>query len=385
MPFNFEEVKRRALGLPSWEEAWNSPADPNWIAFRDQALKTAKKVPFLGWHIQLPNGQWTRVGMGDDHSMVILQTSPNQAGYNGHQKEWARQHGGGTLLEDIGNFTFDVALPVAGLVLAGYGIYTGLEGAAAAGAGAAAGGGALESAALIEAGTVGFEGLAMEGAALGGGLEAAGVGAFGGFDAGLAAAPELAAGGAGADALAMFTGENIAETYLGEELFAEGTADWLFADTAGTSDLTANVVGNAPVSGVETGAFDMGQFTPQEAGGIPSSQVKPGVIDSVLDFSNKYPAAALGVTTAGAQLAGGVVAGVGASQRQEDQQQHERELLEQRIQKEKELEEWKRQFTQGGSYFDAKPKIRPGPSKVLTRPGGTPVYGPGGMISTMMR
>lgn len=228
---------------------------------------------------------------------------------------------------------------------------------------------------------------ALTGGAGATGSAVADAGAFGGMDA-------AAVGGADYTGMATAAGgasDSIANAYLSYGGTPSTGQELLLADAGTTmTDVGPGLVEQGGALS-ETGAFDMGQFAPQDVGLTPASQSQPGLIDSWMKFSKENPVA----TVVGAQLAGGVIQGIGAAQRQDEalasqermQERNisaQRELLDQRLEDAKAMEEFKRRFTQAGSYFDATPKVKPAADKVLRRPDGTPVYS-GGVISTGMR
>lgn len=130
----------------------------------------------------------------------------------------------------------------------------------------------------------------------------------------------------------------------------------------------------------ETGAFDMGTGGVAEAMGLTPSaaNVSPGVINSAVDWMKKNPSLAVG----GGQLIFGALNGIGnrqaAAEMMDRRIQADKELLAQRASDAKELEEWKRRFTQAGSFFDATVPVRaPATSQPLRRPDGSQVYSNG--------
>lgn len=207
------------------------------------------------------------------------------------------------------------------------------------------------------------------------------------FGSGTATGADVGLGASEFGAAETFTADSLASNYLGTEAVASTSQDVLLAD-AGTSmtDVGPGLLegaGTQTATAAETGAFDMGQFAVQDMGGAPASaSAKSGVLNGAMQWMGKNP---LPATIIGTQLAGGVIGGIGQAKLQEDRQDHERQLLEQRLEDQQALEEWKRRFTQSGSYFDATPKLKPAADTTLRRPDGTPVYGPNGLISSTMR
>ena len=262
---------------------------------------------------------------------------------------------------------------------------------------------------LIESGTVGEAGAALETAAVGttpwatpialpGELPTGGeVAGAGGGSLGTEGVSAFGAEtGAGEtfgmtgfeDDLAGITGDSIAQAYLGSSPESLISAVDPAATTSGSQFLGAGESVTPKAADWAAGdMFGSGDVYDAGAGGLVNGAqaAGPGFWSSVGEFANKYPALATAGILGGVQTIGGVIEGIGASQRQEDQQAHERALLEQKIEDQKELEEWKRQFTQSGSFFDAKPGFRPAANRQLRRPDGTPVFSPGGMIAGTMR
>lgn len=171
--------------------------------------------------------------------------------------------------------------------------------------------------------------------------------------------------------------ESMASAYLsgGTEAAVSEAGKTLVADAAtsgagATTDVTAGLLNEAAqapakVLTSETGAFDMGQFTPADMGAAgPAAANNGGIISSAMKYAKDNPLLALGALN----LAGGVVKGIGQSQLQKD-------LMERQYAQEVGLQEWKRRFTQGGSYFDANVNVKPAANKTLRRSDGTPVHG----------
>lgn len=128
-----------------------------------------------------------------------------------------------------------------------------------------------------------------------------------------------------------------------------------------------------------TGAFDMGVGGVGEAMGLTQAApaVSPGILNSVVDWAKANPKLA----TTGAQLVFGAMKGAGdreaADNMMEKRIQADQALLAQRTEEAKELDEWKRRFTQAGSFFDAPvPKANANATQ-LRRPDGSLVYSNG--------
>lgn len=100
-----------------------------------------------------------------------------------------------------------------------------------------------------------------------------------------------------------------------------------------------------------------------------------GLLTQALAWAKANPQLATGIVT----TLGGLLKGIGDAQSASD-------LLDKQLALKEALQQWQRQFVQSGSYWDAKINMRPAASKKpLTRPGGAPVYGQGGLISQAMQ
>lgn len=282
-------------------------------------------------------------------------------------------------------------------------------GTAAGAAGAAGATGSVsgaELASLIEAGTAGFEGAALEAAALSGGsaIYSTATGALQGLGSATGVTPFDPGTDFTSQAMKSALDNPIAQPSASLVKDVTGVTtnpnELLVAD----SGQTMTDVGPGLLDGEATGITDFASegFGSGEAGmyggadglgvgfgaGSPAAVTagaSPGIIDSVLQWGSKNPLLA----STALQLTGGIIGGIGnnitANDIADKNIQAAKELQEMKLQQEKELLEWKRRFTQEGSYFDARVPIRPGANKQLRRPDGTPVYAPGGgLISSQM-
>jgi len=169
---------------------------------------------------------------------------------------------------------------------------------------------------------------------------------------------------------------------------------FLLADGSGATDVPQGMLGEGampPAGRPELGgeswrASDWGG----EGGGRVYDQVpavvpataKPGIIESAMGWAKDNKELALG----GAQLAFGAMKGVGdagaARELADRKAAADLAVLEKRKQDEMALQDWKRRFTQSGSYFAGKPAKPSG--QALTRADGSPVFGPNGIIAAHM-
>lgn len=107
------------------------------------------------------------------------------------------------------------------------------------------------------------------------------------------------------------------------------------------------------------------------AADISGAGAQKGFLNSAIDWAKENPQLATGLALAG----GGVLKGVGDAAAA-------RELLQEKLQQAKELEEWKRRFTQEGSYWTGTlPFSAPRQQVPLRRPDGTLVYAPTGFLN----
>lgn len=315
---------------------------------------------------------------------------------------------GGVLGDMAGGF-LGLAMETAPLWMTALGVH-GLQGAGVLSGGTAAGAAGsasgAELAALIESGTIGPAGAAMETAGLSGGSvlfsTATGMLESFGFDFGAwlenpfattstAAPTELAAGGAmdmGVGTAEVAAGFGVgpqaaAPSLIASEmtgihtdpnrfLLAEGPSSTMTDVSPGLLDQTAA----AGVPGVEQLPMEFGaDFGVPDLSGLSGS---PGIIDSVLGWGKQNPLLA----SAALQVGGGVLAGIGnnatANEITDKRIAADKALLAQKAEEERALQEWKRQFTQSGSFFDANLPFKPAQNKQLRRPDGSLVYGPGG-------
>lgn len=110
-----------------------------------------------------------------------------------------------------------------------------------------------------------------------------------------------------------------------------------------------------------------------------------GLINGFMNFAKANPTTALGMMNLGSSVIGGIGNNITQNQLMDKKIQGEKEMLAQKTLEEQKLAEWRRRFIQGGSYFDAKLPFNGGaPAQPLTRPGGAPVYGSGGVINGVM-
>lgn len=129
-----------------------------------------------------------------------------------------------------------------------------------------------------------------------------------------------------------------------------------------------------------------GEPTGQPGGptGLPAPQTSPGIIDSVLKFGNQNPFLTSGLL----QLGGGIFQGIANNKTANDVVDKriaaEKELEASKLENAKALEEWKRTFIQGGSYFDSRiPFKAPAQPRQLRRPDGSLVHQPGIVAGAM--
>src|SRR3990167_164516 len=181
----------------------------------------------------------------------------------------------------------------------------------------------------------------------------------------------LAGGTAGAAAPAATTISGAAATTAGISPVAETfAAPATFGLDAATGEaLATGWEGMAAESAAQNAALGVAPAT--------TAAASPGIIDSVLQFGQKNPALTLGAMS----LAGGVAMGVGGYQTAMD-------LQEQKKKDAQEMEQWKRQFVQGGSYYDANVNMRPGTGVATRRSTGAPLHagiGNPGLINSQMK
>lgn len=164
--------------------------------------------------------------------------------------------------------------------------------------------------------------------------------------------------------------------------------------TTGTPDVNAPTGGSTPAS-VDTGGVpDTGSGAPTSdttvaeqnfVNGAQQQAGSQGLIQNMLDWAKANPTLAVG--SAGLGLS--AVKGAGDYFAQKDaakrKTESEKELLDKKAEEEMRLAEFRRQFVQGGSYYNAKIPFSANSAKPLLRPDGTPVYNQnGGLISTAM-
>lgn len=194
--------------------------------------------------------------------------------------------------------------------------------------------------------------------------------AAGGLEAGLGAE-------AGVGAIDSLTADSVIETgasAAGQDALLGGAgADVL----AGTSDamLPANLgnawEGAAADSAAQNAALEAAPGATPDGGGL-------------IDWARNNKMLAYGAMQVGTGIVGGIGQNLTQNQLMDKRIQADKDLLEQKKRNAQELEEWRRRFTQSGSYFDAAMPVSKGPS-ALTRPGGAPVYDPnGGLIASQM-
>lgn len=223
--------------------------------------------------------------------------------------------------------------------------------------------------------------------------------------------------GTGIDAsTGQFAGETSASGPAGASA-APSTTDGLIASQMGVSTSPEQMLmasapqSSATMTDVSPGmlnaaadnAVGAGAGTPAMPGavadsgaisGMSSNLVAPpsprgGLIGGVMDWAEANPRLSGPLAAAGVQVAGGALAGMGnqANQRQmlETRIQADRDLQTQKQQQAIELEEWKRKFAQSGSYFDALIPFKRATNTALARPGGAPVFNAGGgLIANQM-
>lgn len=287
-----------------------------------------------------------------------------------------------------------------GFALAGVGAGAGAAGAgegatAAAGAAGGAAGGTGLTATAAEGGLAAGVGTTTAGTGLTataaeGGLSAgfATSGATVGLNAGLAAGTSLAPGFFSMELFEPFLeigleqfGPSVAESFTTEAVAAPAAEQSavVTADAAGASE-AATTTAAEQVAGVSTDPmthlYDGSGLSAELAAGAP----KEGLIQGVMKFAKDNPLLTKGILDIG----GGILKGIGDSGLQDDKQQHEKDLLTQKLAQDKDLMEWKRRFIQGGSFFDAKlPFSAPSEQRQLLRPDGTPVHS--GLLGREMR
>lgn len=242
-----------------------------------------------------------------------------------------------------------------------------IGGAAAMGAfgGAAAGAGGGAGAAEGAAGTAG----AAEGAYVTG------------------ASGELAAGGSAAYAGGAETVAGAAATSGATELTAEQWAAGLTSEQmAGTAALPGGAYSTAAMdvpaasstAPAASGAASTGAAAP--AGSAPAAANSPGLIEGVMNWAEANPTLTAGLLNIG----GGILKGIGDQKRHEQTLEHLDRQRAQQLEDSKALEEWKRRFIQGGSFFDVLMPFRaPEQPRQLRRPDGSLVRG--GIVQSEMQ
>lgn len=155
-------------------------------------------------------------------------------------------------------------------------------------------------------------------------------------------------------------------------------------DAASTGATAAPVSDPGTVSNdwLRAGAgMDGGGFAPGAGGPPPTSG--SGIIDSIMKFGKENQMLSSGIMQVGGSMIKGMFDSNTANEVMDKRIAADRELLTQKTTEAQRLEEWKRRFTQGGSYFDAQVNMKP-KSNVLRRPDGSVVYAQPGIITGAM-
>lgn len=182
-----------------------------------------------------------------------------------------------------------------------------------------------------------------------------------------------------------------------------GTAGLSAAETAGAAAGTAGAEWAATpemLSAAETASGASGASAATEAltagageavdtlGPIANQKIAEASNEGLVSrFMGLHPAVQQAATLGAAGLITGAIGGAGQYLTQntllDKRIAADREAQAQKVRETQELEEWKRRFTQGGSYFNADVPIAP-KARQLLRPDGTPVYGANGLVTRAM-
>jgi hypothetical protein len=162
------------------------------------------------------------------------------------------------------------------------------------------------------------------------------------------------------------------------------------AQTAGVADTPAQALNPSGLDGYEEYVPSSGPSASPEAAvspapaGTPPPQ-SPGLIDTALKFAKDNKE----VTAGAMQIGGGLLKGIGdragANERLDKTIQAQKDLEQQRLQNQMDLQKFLRLHTQSGSFFDTALPFRPGANTPLKRPGGANVYTSDGLIARGMR
>lgn len=126
-------------------------------------------------------------------------------------------------------------------------------------------------------------------------------------------------------------------------------------------------------------------LAPAPAPTTPSATpTTPSSSPSLLDQALKYAKDNKELTSGLMQIGGGLLKGIGENKQQDKKIQAQKDLENQKLQNQMELQNFLRRFTQSGSYFDSALPFKPG-APVLRRPGGQPVYTSTGLIAAGTR
>lgn len=206
-------------------------------------------------------------------------------------------------------------------------------------------------------------------------------------------------GGEAANAAAPAAGEAVGGAVAEEAANTavsgwEGPAADVATQAPGAAQMIAAVPGT-PGGYVEPAAFDPTLAATESA--VPGGDLvraedyrnvgmgkaePPGIINRGLAWMNKNPVPTMAAVTA----IGGAGQGLLNREIAEKRIIAERELQDQRLANAQKLEEWKRAFTQGGSYFDTGGVgFKSTGTTGLRRPDGTLVYARPGIIAGQMR
>jgi hypothetical protein len=269
----------------------------------------------------------------DKPGSLIVTPYDTKGGLGGLFKSWARSPAGIVTLAGFGAMAFFGA------------------GAGAAGAGTAAG---TEAAALYGAG-----------------------GEFGAGAATYGAGAGAAAGTTAPGIAAELTAEQWAAGLTAEQI--AGTAALPAASGAAIADTAVGAVAPAATPSASVPISSTTGTTTLLPGEVAASQ-SPGIINSMMNWAEANPL----LTASILNIGGGVLKGMGDQKMQEERLQHEKDQTAQKFEDSKALEEWKRRFIQGGSFFDVKmPFAAPAQQRQLRRPDGTLVQR--GIITNEMK
>lgn len=295
-----EDVGMLAPAAPTpttWQEWWATPADPDWVAWRDEQAGLLEDAYAPKWYAH-PNPrygqyrpQYSRadlydkqqaaiaagvhpalavIGIGSDPQMrSIFAGSPSLNAFQAHADEWTRQQTKEGFLDKISPLMRMITMGLIGWGLGGAGAGMATSaGATAGGAAAGAAGGATAGAgmAAMQGNNI-LEGAVLGGLTGGAAGYAGGATGLEGFDA-LPVAARQAAIQIGAQALA--TGGDM-ETAIASYLLQQGVN--------ATSDMVASVANDVIRNGAveEVGLSAQGQFADTGEDGMLNLRRRPSL------------------------------------------------------------------------------------------------------------